>query len=114
MGQYEEALWHVREALRTAVDIGAFFPLIYALPAFALLPVDDGETARAVELSALACYAPFVANSQWFEDVAGRHISAAAESPPTEVVAAAQERGRARDLWETAKELLGELETEEG
>ena len=29
---------------------------------------------------------------------------------PPEVVAAAQERGRARDLWETARELLEELE----
>ena len=62
-----------------------------------------------MELYALASRYAFVANSQWFEDVAGRHITAAAESLPPEVVVAAQERGRARDLWETARELLGEL-----
>jgi len=51
-----------------------------------------------------------VANSRWFEDVAGREIAAAAEALPPEVVAAAQERGRARDLWATVEELLDELQ----
>jgi hypothetical protein len=63
-----------------------------------------------VELYALATRYPFVANSRWFEDVAGRHITAVAATLPPEVVAAAQARGRARDLWETAQELLAELE----
>jgi hypothetical protein len=35
-----------------------------------------------------------VANSRWFEDVAGREIAGAAEALPLEVVAVAQERGR--------------------
>ena len=63
---------------------------------------------RAVELYATASCHGIVANSRWFEDVAGKHIAAAAQSLPPEVVAAAQERGRARDLWETARELLDE------
>jgi hypothetical protein len=46
---------------------------------------------------------PYVANSRWFEDVASKHIAAAATLPP-DAVSAAQERGRARDLWETAQE----------
>jgi hypothetical protein len=52
---------------------------------------------------------PDVADLHWFEDVAGREIAAAAEALPPEVAAAAQERGRARDLWATAEELLEEL-----
>ena len=110
LGQPDGARQHLREALRPAVEMGSVFPVIYGLPAFALLLVDDGEVERAVELYALASRYAFVAHSQWFEDVAGRHVAAAAESLPPEVVAAARERGRARDLWETAKELLEELE----
>ena len=53
-----------------------------------------------------------VGNSVWFADVVGNEITAAAESLPPEVVAAAKDRGRARDLWETARELLAELEGE--
>jgi hypothetical protein len=51
-----------------------------------------------------------VANSRWYEDVFGKLIEAVAASLPPDVVAAAQARGRARDLWETAEELLAELE----
>jgi hypothetical protein len=67
---------------------------------------------RAVELYALALRHPYVANAQWFEDVAGKHIAAAAKALPPDVVAAAQKRGRARDLEATVKELLSELDDE--
>jgi hypothetical protein len=53
-----------------------------------------------------------VANSRWFEDVVGGHILATATTLPPEVVAAAKARGRARDLWETAAEILAEFERE--
>ena len=54
---------------------------------------------------------PFVAKSRWFEDVAGRHIAAAALPP--DVIAAAQERGRTRDLDTTVSQLLTELDVQE-
>jgi hypothetical protein len=107
-GDLRQAEAHLYEALHTAAEIGAFLPLIHALPAIALLWADRGEVERAVELYALASRYPFVANSCWFADVAGKHIAAVADTLPPEVVAAAQERGRARDLWETAEELLAE------
>lgn len=50
-----------------------------------------------------------MAKSCWFEDVAGKHIAAVAATLPPEVVAAAQERGRARGLEVTVVELLAEL-----
>jgi hypothetical protein len=50
-----------------------------------------------------------VANSRWFEDVAGRYIAAGGVTLPPDVVAAAQERGWARDLEATVAELLVEL-----
>jgi tetratricopeptide (TPR) repeat protein len=112
LGNLDQAQAHLYEALQTARDIQAAHPLLLVLPAMALLLADRGEVARAVELYALASRYPHVANSRWFEDVAGKHIAAVAATLPPDVVAAAQERGRARDLWATAEELLAELEEE--
>ena len=47
------------------------------LAGIALLLADEGQVERAVELYALASRYPFVANSRWFEDVAGSQITAA-------------------------------------
>jgi hypothetical protein len=69
----------------------------------------EGQELQAVELYALASRYPFVANSIWFADVVGQKIEAITATLPPETVTAAQERGRARDLWETATELLAEM-----
>ena len=74
-----------------------------------MLLADRGKTERAVELYALVARYPLVANSRWFEDVARKHIATVAATLPPEVVAAAQERGRARDLDAIVAELLLEL-----
>ncbi len=112
LGQLPQARRYLHEALRTAADTGAYMPFVLALPIVALLLADRGDAQgaeRAVELYALASRYPFVANSRWFEDVAGRHIAAVAATLPPEVVAAAQERGRARDRDTAVGELLAEL-----
>jgi hypothetical protein len=75
----------------------------------ALLLAGEGQAERAIELYALARCCPWVANSHWFEDVAGQHIDAVAASLPADVVAAAQAHGQARDLWATVAELLDEF-----
>ena len=87
---------------------------MHALPAMVLLLADQGQAERAVELYALVSRYPFVANSRWFEDIAGKQIAAVAATLPPEVVAAARERGRARDLEATVAELLVELEENHG
>jgi hypothetical protein len=62
-----------------------------------------------VEVYALASRYPHVANTQYYEDIAGKHIAAIAATLPPDVVAAAQARGQARDLDATVAELLVEL-----
>jgi tetratricopeptide (TPR) repeat protein len=109
LGKPREAKQRLYEALQTAVEIEAFLPLMYILPATTLLLIDQSENERAVELYTMASRYGFVANSRWFEDIAGKHIAAVAATLPPEVVTAAQERGRARDLWVAVKELLKEL-----
>jgi tetratricopeptide (TPR) repeat protein len=105
-----KARGHLEQALRYAVETKAWHPVVTSLAALALLLADQGDAERAVELYALASSHPYVANSRWFEDIAGKEIAAVAATLPPDVVAAAQERGRARDLWDTAAELLQELE----
>ena len=99
----------LREALLLIVEGSGFLDRLALLSRVALLLVDQGQPERAVDLYALASRYPYVANSRWFEDVAGRHIAAVAASLPPGTVAAAQERGRARDLETTVAELLEEL-----
>ncbi|MBN2389835.1 MAG: tetratricopeptide repeat protein [Anaerolineae bacterium] len=112
LGKFDQARDHLLTALRLVPDTRIFWPLLYALATYALLLIDEGETEQAVEFYALASRYPLVANSRWFEPIAGQHIAAVAATLPTDVVAAAQERGRARDLDVTVKELLVALETE--
>jgi tetratricopeptide (TPR) repeat protein len=109
LGEYARAREHLCEALALGAEIGHVWTLVEALPAVALSLADQGDAERAVELYTLASRYPYVANSRSFEDIAGKHITALAATLPTETVAAARDRGRARDLWETAQELLEEL-----
>jgi tetratricopeptide (TPR) repeat protein len=97
------------EALKSATEARTFFALLYALPAAALLLIDRGEVERAVEVYALATRHPFVAYSHWFDAIAGRQVADAATGLPPEVVEAAQARGQALDLWQTAAGLPEEL-----
>jgi hypothetical protein len=109
-GQPSDAERHLIEALEIVREHGVYLMLMYAFPLAALLLADRGEVERAVEMYALALKYPFVANSQWFEDVAGKQIAAAAATLSSDVVAAARERGRARDVGSTVVGLLAEFE----
>jgi predicted ATPase len=109
LGRLNEAHQHLCAALQICIEVHDMPTSTDVLPMAALLLADGGRVERAVELYALASRYPHVANSRWVEDVAGKHIAAAATTLPPEVVAAAQERGRARDLWATVEELLAEL-----
>ena len=72
-------------------------------------PNDRGKLERAVETYELTCCFGAVANSRWFEDVAGKQIAAAPATLPPRAVVAAQERGRSQNPWAAAEELLAEL-----
>ena len=109
LGQSARARQHLAEALRITVDLGVFVPLTYGLPAAALILADAGQNEHAVEVYALASRYPFVANSKWFEDVAGKSIAQAAAALPVSVAAAAQARGGESDPEATIAELLTEL-----
>jgi hypothetical protein len=109
LGNVPQARQHIYEALQTAADIRSFMTSLMVLTQVVLLLTVQGEKELAVELYALASRYPAVTNSRAAEDLVGRHIVAVATTLPPEVVAAAKERGQARDLDATVKELLVEL-----
>lgn len=107
--QFAEARGYLMEALQLANEQHSFLPLIHALPGLALVLADEGYPEKAVELYALAMTQGIVANSKWFEDIAGRELAEVAASLPPEVAQAARARGQALDLWQTAADLVEEL-----
>jgi tetratricopeptide (TPR) repeat protein len=111
LGQLVQAWRHLSETLQIATEttLRSHSFALNVLLTIALLLADRGEGERAVELYALASRYPYVVNSRWSEDVVGRHITTAAASLSAEAVAAAQERGRARDLDATVRELVAEF-----
>jgi len=92
------------QCLEGAIKTRSFMPAIQALPAIALLAIDQGNIEWGVDVYALACTYPFISNSKWFEDMAGKPISVAAAQLPKEVVEAASSRGKALDLWKIIEE----------
>jgi hypothetical protein len=52
---------------------------------------------------------PALTNSRAAADFFGRQIAAVTATLPPDVVAAAQERGQTRDVWDAVAELLVEL-----
>ena len=82
------------DELQRAAGSGAFVPLLWGLPALALLLADGGQPERAAEAYALARGYPAVARSRWLEDVVGRRIEAAA-GPPGQVPPQPEDLGAA-------------------
>jgi tetratricopeptide (TPR) repeat protein len=111
LGEHHQARRHFLKALHTTLESQHHLLLTIILAPAALLLTDQDQPERAVELYSRALQHPHIANSRWYEAVVGRYIRAAAKSLLPEVVAAAEARGRGRDLWATAAALLKELET---
>jgi predicted ATPase/DNA-binding SARP family transcriptional activator len=97
------------ESIQTGVRLHSYTNLSFAVPAAALYLAINGQAERAVELCGLIDEKAMCGKTPWFEDVAGKTIKEMAADLPPEVVEAARERGRQRDLFVTAAELLEEL-----
>jgi tetratricopeptide (TPR) repeat protein len=111
-GNRDQAQQRLLEALEIAVELRTLIPLLHLVPIVALVLADAEEAGlkiRAAELHGLCMSHPFLSRAQLFEDIAWRQIRAGTASLPSDVVAAAQERGRALDWWATAEALLREL-----
>jgi predicted ATPase len=109
LGKIPPAQHHLAKTLTKALAHESIAPALATLPVVALMLAASGDAIQAVEIWALAKGHPFVANSRWFEDAAGRELEELAASLPPDVAAAADARGREMDLWKTVERLLTEL-----
>jgi hypothetical protein len=109
LGEVAEARRLVAEGILASAVTWDLTYLIEVLPAAALCLLDEGAIERAVEVYELARTLPVIGNSAWVQDVAGKPIAEAAKGLPFDVVAAARERGRARDMLATCRELAEEF-----
>jgi predicted ATPase/DNA-binding XRE family transcriptional regulator len=106
--QLSEAEQHLIQCMKDAVQIGSYLFAIQALPALALQEAAWGNSLQAIQLYSLARRYPYVANSKWFQDVAGDQIDSLAAALPAECVSAARVQGRSLDFWETIQGWLAE------
>jgi predicted ATPase len=106
----EDSKGQLRDALRMTLKTKSGPSLMHSLPAAALFLAREGQSEQAIEIYELACTFPHVANAPLFEDLVGNEIAAIVDSLPPEATEAARKRGRERDPWATAEELLAELE----
>jgi predicted ATPase/DNA-binding SARP family transcriptional activator len=109
LGRRQQAMQAIRKGLTIGMEGTLLKPMRFELPAMALLCLDAGEKEQAVELYAAARQSPYIANSRWFGAIAGQEIAGTAAALPPAVVAAAEARGRGRDLRQAAADLLAEL-----
>jgi hypothetical protein len=104
---------YLLEAVQIAVRMKEFMFLVITLPAAALLLAYIGEQERAIELQEMGNRHPFVANSRWYKDVVGKRLIEMEKGLTPDAIEIARKRGRERDPWEVAEELLAELESVE-
>jgi predicted ATPase/DNA-binding SARP family transcriptional activator len=109
LGDLDGARRHLSAALPWILESGANMEFLWVLSAAVLVLADQGENERAVEVHGLLSQHGHVAHSRWFADIVVRPMTAAVAALPPDIVAGAEERGRARDLDATAAELLAEL-----
>jgi hypothetical protein len=111
-----EAAEFYRRAAQAAIEVGGVSGVDRIMLSMAKLSAQRGELARAAELLALAYHIVATYAAYSWSDVGlagGRELERALqEQLSSEVYAAAQERGRARDVEGTLRELLAELEDE--
>jgi predicted ATPase/DNA-binding SARP family transcriptional activator len=111
-GNKTDTLQYLVEALKIAIEIGAFLPLLYVIPLAALYTADRGEIQRAVELYRQVSHYSFVVNSQWCQQIFGRHISYHTGNLPDDTAGTSPKIKDHQVLWETARYLLAEYNKE--
>jgi tetratricopeptide (TPR) repeat protein len=110
-GQLAQAQQHLIQSLQAFTKPQGMIVVNSILSAAAYLLAAQGRSACALEIDALATRHPYVANSRWYKDVVASQLEAAAATLPPDVVTAAKERGRVRDLWATIEALPAEFKS---
>lgn len=106
-GRTSRAWGAVAAGLRIGLQHRSFMTIVGAIRAAALLLADAGDVERAVELGELNRSLNY---GKWVEDLYYQQLDTHAATLAPDRAAAARQRGRARDPWAAAGELLEEIE----
>lgn len=109
-GQPALAKEYIYKALHLASGLLGLISTLVSLMTFLHILADEGQKERAVELSALLGKYPLMSKTAFARVLWADRVEKMKASLPPEVAEAAQARGLARDLQETAAEILLELE----
>lgn len=103
---------HLIEALEIILNTHGMFSAYICLPACAVGLSKSGRLEKALEVQAMMVRYPAIANSSYYEDVCWRQFAALIENIPTEVLQITKDKGKNRDLFTTAEELMNEFSLE--
>ncbi|MEM7117925.1 MAG: AAA family ATPase [Chloroflexota bacterium] len=109
----DQAKLFAYRSLQNAVALKIHIDMQHAFVAIIVLFSALGEVERAVELDALSRRGHPLVDKGWSFDEVKRPFFEKIATLPPETIAAARERGRQLDYWQTAESLLSEL-TERG
>lgn len=104
-GDVVSARQALTEAFALAVELKTPLTCCFAFPFLALLLAEQGELEQAITLYAMATRFPFVANSCWFERIAGGRIAVLTTGLASTTVATLQAKAQTLDLWTIARQL---------
>lgn len=113
LDQLDEAHRIMYQSLKTCIDIVEFIAIMQVFPVTIVMlgDVEDSQVREfAVELWAMARELPFVGESKLYAELVGTPLQAVIATLPPGVVLEAQERGRKRSWWPSARETLQLLE----
>jgi hypothetical protein len=110
VGSVDEARDHISYGLEKCIERSDYYTVVHALLFLAQVLAVQGDLERAVAISATARTA-----SRWERSLTGRKVfveplEELTKSLSPELATAAKEKGQARDVFETAVELLGEVQ----
>jgi predicted ATPase/transcriptional regulator with XRE-family HTH domain len=110
LGRFDLARRHCWQALRIAVDVKLFMVCQFALTTLIVMFADEGPIERAIELESLVRSRHPLFDRGWYPRQLRKPFDERIIALPGKVVAAARERGRKLDYWQTAESFLTELE----
>ncbi len=105
LGEYAEARQHLQAALQMAQEIGAVSTSLKVLTMLASLLAQAGQPVQSLELLAFITHQPAIASAS--RERAAALFAELAADLPSEMVAAAEARGQARELDEVVAGILG-------
>ena len=108
-GNAELSCVRLLEALNTGLGQEYFLAVLITIGVCAVFAAEDGDLEEAVELYATATSHPAAADARWFQDILGAPVTHLTETLPAEVRHAAEARGREREPFATAREILARL-----